>query len=334
MAIQYVSDSPYAKLPSREIRLNEETSQANRKGVLARFSNALAKTRSQFGSGVSSLLLGGRQLDEGILEELRTQLLVSDVGVTATDRFLGNLSRGMRRKKLRDGESALEALRVDIEQTIAPLQKQFELSKSRPHVILVVGVNGVGKTTTIGKLSHYLQRQGHSVLLAAGDTYRAAAVEQLQEWGRRTNVSVIAQRPGADSASVIYDAVESAAARSIEVVIADTAGRLQNKTNLMAELAKIRRVIQRYDDSAPHETLLILDASIGQNAIAQVQEFTAAAKVTGLIVTKLDGSAKAGVILGIAAENPLPLYFVGLGETLDDLQPFDARAYVDGLFVS
>ena len=259
---------------------------------------------------------------------------MSDVGVTATDRFLGNLSRGVRRKNLQDGKSALQALRLDIEHAVAPLQKQFELSESRPYVILVVGVNGVGKTTTIGKLSHYLQRQGHSVLLAAGDTYRAAAIEQLQAWGRRTDVTVIAQRPGADSASVIYDAVESAAARGTEVVIADTAGRLQNKANLMAELAKIRRVIQSYDDSAPHETLLILDANIGQNAITQVKEFTDAANVTGLIVTKLDGSAKAGVILGIAAENQLPLYFVGLGETQNDLQPFDARAYVNGLFSS
>ena len=259
---------------------------------------------------------------------------MSDVGVAATDRLLGNLSRAVRRKKLRDGESALQALRVDIEQAVTPLQKSFVLSESRPFVILVVGVNGVGKTTTIGKLSYYLQRQGHTVLLAAGDTYRAAAIEQLQAWGRRTDVSVIAQRPGADSASVIYDAVESAAARGTDVVIADTAGRLQNKSNLMAELAKIRRVIQRYDDLAPHETLLILDANIGQNAISQVREFTEAANVTGLIVTKLDGSAKAGVILGIASEKPLPLYFVGLGETQDDLQPFDARAYVDGLFVS
>ena len=259
---------------------------------------------------------------------------MSDVGVVATDHLLDNLSRAVRRKKLRDGESALQALRLDIEQTVAALQKPFELSESRPFVILVVGVNGVGKTTTIGKLSHYLQRQGRSVLLAAGDTYRAAAIEQLQAWGHRTDVSVIAQRPGADSASVIYDAVESAAARGVEVVIADTAGRLQNKSNLMAELTKIRRVIQRYDESAPHETLLILDANIGQNAITQVHEFKEAANITGLIVTKLDGSAKAGVILGIASENPLPLYFVGLGESHDDLQPFDARAYVDGLFVS
>ena len=314
--------------------MNEKTSQAKNKGILTRFSSALAKTRSQFGNGVSSLLLGKRQLDEGILEELRTQLLMSDVGVAATDRLLDSLNRAVRKRKLRDGESALEALRFDIGRSVAPLQKQFELTEARPFVILVVGVNGVGKTTTIGKLSHYLQDQGHSVLLAAGDTYRAAAIEQLQTWGDRTNVTVIAQRPGADSASVIYDAVEAAAARGIDVVIADTAGRLQNKSNLMAELSKIRRVIQRYDESAPHETLLVLDANIGQNAIAQVQEFKEAANVSGLIVTKLDGSAKAGVILGIAAEDPLPLYFVGLGESQDDLQPFDAGAYTDGLFVS
>lgn len=313
--------------------MNKKDSQAKRTGIISRFSSALAKTRTQFGDGVSSLLLGRRQLDEEILEELRTQLLMSDVGVTATDRLLDSLSRAVRRKKLRDGEGALQALRLDIADAVAPLQRQFEVSASRPFVILIVGVNGVGKTTTIGKLSHYLQSQGHSVLLAAGDTYRAAAIEQLEVWGRRTGVNVIAQRPGADSASVIYDAVEAAAARKVEIVIADTAGRLQNKTNLMAELAKIRRVIQRYDPAAPHETLLVLDANIGQNAIAQVQEFKEAANISGLILTKLDGSAKAGVILGIAAENPLPLYFVGLGETQEDLQPFDAPAYVDGLFV-
>lgn len=314
--------------------MNDETSQAESKGILTRFSSALARTRSQFGSGVSALLVGRRQLDEHILEELRTQLLTSDVGVAATDRLLDNLRRAVRKQKLRDGDSALQALRLDIGQTVAPLQKQFAVSAARPFVILVVGVNGVGKTTTIGKLSYYLQQRGHSVLLAAGDTYRAAAIEQLQEWGKRTEVTVISQRPGADSASVIYDAVEAAAARNIDVVLADTAGRLQNKSNLMAELSKIRRVIQRYDPTAPHETLLVLDANIGQNAIAQVQEFKEAANVSGLIVTKLDGSAKAGVILGIAAQHPLPLYFVGLGESEDDLQPFEARAYVNGLFVS
>ncbi len=259
---------------------------------------------------------------------------MSDVGVAATDRLLDNLSRAVRKKKLRDGESALQALRLDIGQAVAPLQKEFKVSAPRPFVILVVGVNGVGKTTTIGKLSHHLQNQGHSVLLAAGDTYRAAAIEQLQVWGHRTGVIVISQRPGADSASVIHDAVEAAAARDIEVVLADTAGRLQNKSNLMAELSKIRRVVQRYDASAPHETLLVLDANIGQNAITQVQEFKEAANVSGLIVTKLDGSAKAGVILGIAEEDPLPLYFVGLGESQDDLQPFDAHAYANGLFDS
>ncbi len=314
--------------------MNEKRNHAKRKSILARFSSALAKTRSQFGNGISSLLLGRRQLDESILEELRTQLLISDVGVAATDRLLDNLSRAIRRRKLQDGETALQALRVDIENTVQPLQKQFKPSASRPFVILVVGVNGVGKTTTIGKLSHYLQEQGHSVLLAAGDTYRAAAIEQLQAWGQRTSVPVISQRPGADSASVIFDAVEAAGARGTDIVIADTAGRLQNKSNLMAELSKIRRVLQRYDPAAPHETLLVLDANIGQNAIAQVHEFKDAAGVSGLIVTKLDGSAKAGVILAIAEENPLPLYFVGLGEAHEDLHPFNARAYVDGLFVS
>lgn len=311
--------------------MNDESTNS-KQSILARFSGALVKTRSQISNGVASLLLGKRELDAEILEELRTQLLVADVGVVATDRLLAALGRGVRRKQLRDGTAALQALQKDLHASVATLERPFQLSKARPCVVLVVGVNGVGKTTTIGKLTRYLQRQGHSVMLAAGDTYRAAAIEQLQTWGNRTDANVIAQRPGADSASVIFDAVESAAARGIDVVIADTAGRLQNKSGLMAELAKIVRVIQKHDAAAPHETLLVLDASIGQNAIAQVREFREVANVSGLIVTKLDGSAKAGVIVALAAENPLPLYFVGLGESLDDLAPFNADAYIDGLF--
>lgn len=304
----------------------------SKQSILARFSSALAKTRSQISDGVGSLLLGKREIDAGILEELRTQLLVADVGVVATDRVLENLARKLRRKQLGDGDAAMRTLREDLHATVAVLERPFELSKTRPTVILVVGVNGVGKTTTIGKLAHHFKQNGLSVMLAAGDTYRAAAIAQLQSWGERTNVPVIAQRPGADSASVIFDAVASAAARNTDVVIADTAGRLQSKAGLMGELGKICRVIKKHDASAPHETLLVLDANIGQNAISQVREFSEVAEVSGLIVTKLDGSAKAGVIVAIAEENPLPLYFVGLGESKEDLHPFNASAFIDGLF--
>ncbi len=305
-----------------------------KQGVFTRFTNALAKTRTQLSTGIGSLLLGRNQLDQDILEELRTQLLIADVGVVASDRLIDNLSRGLRKKQLRDGKTALITLREDVRRTIEPLAKPFEISPARPFVIFVVGVNGVGKTTTIGKLSHLLQAQGYSVLLAAGDTYRAAAIEQLQVWGERTDVPVIAQQSGSDSASVIFDALQAAAARDIDIVIADTAGRLHNKQGLMDELSKIRRVIARYDVSAPQETLLVLDANIGQNAILQIREFKEAVGVSGLIVTKLDGSAKAGVIVGLAAEEPLPLYFVGLGEKQEDLQSFDANAFVAGLFAS
>lgn len=316
-----------------DIRLTEQSTPP-RKGIFSRFSNALANTRKQIGDGVGSLLRGRRQLNAEILDELRVQLLVADVGVKATDRFLEKLNRGLRKKQIKDGDTALQTLRNDVLATVKPMEIAFSVEKTKPFVILVVGVNGVGKTTTIGKLTHFLKNQSLSVLLAAGDTYRAAAVEQLKTWGERAGVPVVAQSTGADSASVIFDAVESATARGIDVVIADTAGRLQNKAGLMAELAKIRRVLQKHDPSTPQETLLVLDANIGQNALLQLKEFKNAADVTGLIVTKLDGSAKAGVIVGIAAENPMPLYFVGLGEQLEDLQPFDANAYVDGLFAS
>lgn len=311
-----------------------EQSNPPTKGIFNRFSHALANTRKQIGNGVGSLLRGKGQLDAEILEELRTQLLVADVGVKASDGFLADLNRGIRKKQLRDGDTALQVLRKSVHDIVAPMQQPFKVEKSQPFVILVVGVNGVGKTTTIGKLTHFLKQQSYSVLIAAGDTYRAAAVEQLKTWGDRAEVPVVAQATGADSASVIFDAVQSATARDIDVVIADTAGRLQNKTGLMAELAKIKRVLQKHDPATPQETLLVLDATVGQNALSQLQEFKAAAGVTGLIVTKLDGSAKAGVIVGIAAENPMPLYFVGLGEQLHDLQPFDSNAYVDGLFTS
>ena len=297
-----------------------------------RFSNALSSTRRSVGEGIGNLLLGKKELSSNILEDLGTQLLVADVGVATTDRLIEDLQRGLRRNQLGDGEAALAKLRASVTAKVRELALPFEIGTARPFVILVVGVNGVGKTTTIGKLTARFQRDGYSVLLAAGDTYRAAAIEQLQTWGERSNVPVIAQRPGSDSASVIFDAIEAAAARDIDVVIADTAGRLQNKTGLMAELAKVKRVIQKADPTAPHETLLVLDAGVGQNALSQVQEFRKTVDASGLVLTKLDGTAKGGSILGLAFQQPLPLYFVGLGEGLEDLHPFSAEAYVDGLF--
>ena len=258
-------------------------------------------------------------------------MLTADVGVTATEQLISNLQRQLRRKQLQDGDAVLTRLREQLHQILGAVEHPFAIQEENPFVILVVGVNGVGKTTTIGKLARLLKSQGKSVLLAAGDTYRAAAIEQLQSWGQRADVPVVAQRPGADSASVIFDAVQSAASRNIDVVIADTAGRLQNKGGLMAELSKISRVIQRVDENAPHEILLVLDAGTGQNAISQVKEFKATTQVSGLIVTKLDGTAKAGVLVGIAAEQALPLYFVGVGEQEDDLTPFNSEAFIDGL---
>ena len=304
----------------------------NKRNLFSRFSTALTKTRSQIGNGISSLLAGKKELNEELLEELKTSLLTSDVGVVATERLMRTLQRRIKRKQASDGDAVLQVLQDDLKGTLRKIAAPLTLTSQKPFVILVVGANGVGKTTTIGKLAHHFQSEGRSVLLAAGDTFRAAAIDQLKTWGERTSCSVIAQRPGSDSASVIFDAIQSAAARSVDIVIADTAGRLQNKQGLMAELAKIRRVIQKYDPEAPHETLLILDAGVGQNAISQVREFSQAANVSGLVITKLDGSAKAGVIVGLATEHPLPLYFVGLGEQKDDLQPFDPDAFVEGMF--
>lgn len=306
----------------------------NKKSLFNRFTTALSKTRSQIGQGIGSLLIGKKEINEELLDELQTQLLTSDVGVVATERLMRMLHRRVNRKRAKDGDAILEVLQTEMKGTLKNIVKPLQLTTQQPFVILVVGANGVGKTTTIGKLAHYLQNQGHSVMLAAGDTYRAAAIDQLKTWGQRTSSAVVAQQPGSDSASVIFDAIQSAAARGIDVVIADTAGRLQNKEGLMSELAKIRRVIQKHDPDAPHETLLILDAGVGQNAISQVREFKETADVSGLVVTKLDGSARAGVIIGLATEHPLPLYFVGLGEQQDDLQPFDPDAYVNGLFAN
>ena len=296
-----------------------------------RLNSSLAKTRQRLGTGVGDLLLGERVIDDAVLEELETSLLVADVGVDAAERVMDALKHRVTRRELANTQALHRALAKELLAILEPASAPFAVSAARPFVVLVVGVNGAGKTTLIGKLAHRLRGEGKSVLLAAGDTFRAAAVEQLQEWGARNDVPVVAQRQGADSASVIFDAIASAKARGVDVVLADTAGRLQAKSGLMDELRKVKRVMARLDIGAPHEALLVLDAGVGQNALSQVAEFDAAVGVTGLAVTKLDGTAKAGALVAIASKSRLPVRFVGVGEGIDDLQPFDAAAFVEAL---
>ena len=299
--------------------------------IWRRLNSSLAKTRQRLGTGVGDLLLGERVIDDAVLEELETSLLVADVGVDAAERVMDALKHRVTRRELANTQALHRALAKELLAILEPASEPFAVSAARPFVVLVVGVNGAGKTTLIGKLAHRLRGEGRSVLLAAGDTFRAAAVEQLQEWGARNDVPVVAQRQGADSASVIFDAIASAKARGIDVVLADTAGRLQAKSGLMDELRKVKRVMGRLDIGAPHEALLVLDAGVGQNALSQVAEFDAAVGVTGLAVTKLDGTAKAGALVAIASKSRLPVRFVGVGEGIDDLQPFDAAAFVEAL---
>ena len=302
-----------------------------KRSLWSRLNRSLAKTRRQVASGIGDLLLGERVIDEEVLEELETSLLVADAGVAATERIMEALKGRVTRRELASTTALHGALRRELVGILQGAAQPFAVGGQRPCVVLVVGVNGVGKTTLIGKLARQLGRDGHSVLLAAGDTFRAAAVEQLGEWGARNDVPVVAQGQGADSASVIFDAVKAARARRIDVVLADTAGRLQAKAGLMDELRKIKRVAARLGDGAPHEVLLVLDAGVGQNALSQVAEFDKAVGVTGLALNKLDGTAKAGVLLAIAAAHPLPVYFVGVGEGIDDLQPFEPQSFVDAM---
>jgi fused signal recognition particle receptor len=301
-------------------------------GFFARLKNGLARTRGGITEGVAQLLLGRKAIDDDVLEEIETLLLSSDVGVEATASIVQDLTARLRRNQLADSEALFTALREDMRGLLAPCSQPLVIpQQDRPFVILMVGVNGAGKTTTIGKLAKRLQAEGRSVMLAAGDTFRAAAVEQLQEWGRRNDIPVIAQHSGADSASVIYDALQAATARGINVLIADTAGRLHTQANLMEELKKVRRVIAKLDASAPHEVMLVLDAGIGQNAVNQAQQFHQAVGVTGIALTKLDGTAKGGVIFNVAKRLSLPIRFIGVGESIDDLRPFDSAEFVDAL---
>ena len=306
---------------------------APKQSFFERIKTGLSRTRGNLGDGLATLFLGAKQIDDDLFEELETQLLVADVGIEATASLLKKLSDRVARKDLTDPPALYSALKEELAALLQGSQAPLEIPpQDSPFVILMVGVNGAGKTTTIGKLSKRFQSQGKTVLLAAGDTFRAAAVEQLQEWGSRNNVPVVAQHTGADSASVIFDAVQSAQAKGIDVVIADTAGRLQNKSHLMDELSKVVRVMQKLDANAPHEVMLVLDAATGQNALSQASLFGAAVGVTGITLTKLDGTAKGGVIFAMAQQLQLPIRFIGVGEQADDLRPFEAGEFIDALF--
>ncbi|XOV83754.1 MAG: signal recognition particle-docking protein FtsY [bacterium] len=317
--------------PSPDTDASERTEKKT--GLFGRLKHGLAKTRSQLAQGVGNLLLGEREIDDTVLEDLETALLITDVGIDTTTSIMADLAQQVKRKELNNTRALHAALARLLKARLEPLQKELLLTDKKPHVIFFVGVNGVGKTTTIGKLAKQLQNQGKSVMLAAGDTFRAAAVEQLQVWGERNNVPVIAQAQGSDSASVAFDALQSAQARGADVLLVDTAGRLQDKAQLMDELKKVHRVVKRLDDTAPHDVVLVLDGGVGQNALSQVRLFHEAVALTGLAITKLDGSAKAGVIFSIAAmqEISLPVYFVGVGEGIDDLRQFVAEDFVEAL---
>ena len=301
-------------------------------GFFARLMRGLKKTKTNFGSGFASLFRG-KKIDDDLFEELEEQLLVADVGMDTTLKIIENLTDKADRKSLKDGDALYGLLKEELSDMLAKVEQPLVIDQAKkPYVILMVGVNGVGKTTTIGKLAKQFQSQGKSVMLAAGDTFRAAAVEQLQVWGERNNVPVVAQHTGADSASVIFDAIESAKAKNVDVVIADTAGRLQNKGNLMEELRKIVRVMKKVDPHAPHEIMLTVDAGTGQNAISQAKLFSEVAPVTGITLTKLDGTAKGGVIFAIADQFNIPIRYIGIGEGIEDLRPFAADEFIEALF--
>jgi len=302
-------------------------------GLFSRLKAGLSKTRATFSNGIANLILGKKTLDREVLELIETQLLTADVGMDATEQLVGDLTHKLARNELNDTDTALKSLQNNMKAILHPVECALEIDNDKkPFIILVVGINGSGKTTTIGKLAKHFQAAGQKVMLAAGDTFRAAAIEQLQIWGERNQIPVIAQQPGADTAAVIFDAMESAKARNIDILLADTAGRLHTQTHLMDELKKVKRVLLKLDPTAPHETLLILDASIGQNALNQAKQFNEAMGVTGLVLTKLDGTAKGGIIFAIAKQLNIPIRFIGVGEGIDDLRPFDADEFVEALF--
>jgi fused signal recognition particle receptor len=323
------SDAPvHAPEPSANVGEPPE----KRFGVFSRLRERLSRTRETLGDGLGTLFVGRKRIDDDLMEELETLLLTADVGVPTTSRIMEDLASRVKRKSLADPQALLVALKAELrailEAADAPVRQP---APGRPQVVLMVGVNGAGKTTTIGKLAKRLQDEGNSVILAAGDTFRAAAVEQLQTWGERNRVTVVAQQSGADSASVIFDALQAATARGADVLIADTAGRLHTKSNLMDELSKVSRVMKKIDPDAPHEVMLVVDATTGQNALTQAVHFHQAVGLTGITLTKLDGTAKGGILFAIADRLKVPIRFIGVGETIDDLRPFDPDEFLDAL---
>ncbi|MDC9821560.1 signal recognition particle-docking protein FtsY [Pectobacterium polonicum] len=309
----------------------QEQERPTKEGFFARLKRSLVKTRQNLGSGFIGLFRG-KKIDDDLFDELEEQLLIADVGVETTRKIISSLTEHASRRQLKDADTLFVKLKEEMAEILAKVDAPLNIEGKTPYVILMVGVNGVGKTTTIGKMARQFQAQGKSVMLAAGDTFRAAAVEQLQVWGQRNNVAVVAQHTGADSASVIFDAIQAAKARGIDVLIADTAGRLQNKAHLMEELKKIVRVMKKLDEDAPHEVMLTLDASTGQNAVSQAKLFNEAVGLTGITLTKLDGTAKGGVIFAIADQFAIPIRYIGVGEGIEDLRPFKADDFIEALF--
>lgn len=318
---------------TQEIDSTREDTTGSKISLLQRLKLGLQRTRTTFSEGLANVFLGKKTIDAALLEQLETHLLLADVGSTATSQIMDDLTKRVARKQLADPLALMTALQDDLANLLQPCELPLKINEEcKPFVILMAGINGAGKTTTIGKLAKQFQALGKTVLLAAGDTFRAAAIEQLQAWGERNNIPVIAQHMGADSASVIYDALQAAKARNIDIVIADTAGRLHTQNNLIDELKKIKRVISRFDSEAPHETLLVLDAGTGQNALQQARQFHDSIGITGIALTKLDGTAKGGIIFAIAKQLALPIRFIGIGEGIDDLKAFNAKEFVNALF--
>ncbi|HDG1098069.1 TPA: signal recognition particle-docking protein FtsY [Klebsiella aerogenes] len=330
LAAQDVEEAPEEEAETQEAA-QQEQEKPTKEGFFARLKRSLVKTKQNLGSGFISLFRG-KKIDDDLFEELEEQLLIADVGVETTRKIITNLTEGASRKQLRDAEALYGLLKEEMSEILTKVEEPLNVEGKTPFVILMVGVNGVGKTTTIGKLARQFEQQGKSVMLAAGDTFRAAAVEQVQVWGQRNEIPVIAQHTGADSASVIFDAIQAAKARNIDVLIADTAGRLQNKSHLMEELKKIVRVMKKLDVDAPHEVMLTIDASTGQNAISQAKLFHEAVGLTGITLTKLDGTAKGGVIFSVADQFSIPIRYIGVGERIEDLRPFNAGDFIEALF--
>ena len=332
--VSVIEEFPATEDVSETVPAAEETQEKPQKkaGFFARLSSKLSKTRNNLTEGIADLFLGKKEISEDILEELETRLLMADVGINVTDQMLTSIRDSVSRKSLSNVDELFAALKVQMKDILEPVSEPLVIDTNhKPYVILMIGVNGVGKTTTIGKLAKKFQLEGKSVMLAAGDTFRAAAVEQLEIWGERNNIPVVSQKEGADPASVIFDAMESAKAKKVDILIADTAGRLHTDSGLMQELGKINRVIKRHDETAPHEVMLVVDASTGQNALNQARQFNTTVPLSGITFTKLDGTAKGGIIFAIAEELKIPIRFIGVGESIDDLRPFNSEEFVDAL---